>query len=35
MIVLTRALEDEIMECYKRAEGRKGGADGGDFYLCE
>lgn len=35
MIVLTRALEDEMMECYKRVEGWKEGADGGDFYLYE
>lgn len=31
MIVLTRALEDEMMECYKGVEGWKEGADGGDF----
>lgn len=35
MIVLTRALEDEMMECYKRVGGRREGADGGDFYLYE
>lgn len=35
MIVLTRALEDEMMECYKRAEGRKERADRGDLYLYE
>lgn len=35
MIVLTRALEDEMMECYKRVEGWKEGADRGDFYLYE
>lgn len=35
MIVLTRALEDEMMECYKRVGGKKEGADGGDFYLYE
>lgn len=35
MIVLTRALEEEMMECYKRVEGWKEGADGGDFYLYE
>lgn len=33
LIVLTRALEEEMMECYKRAVSRKEGADGGDFYL--
>lgn len=35
LIVLTRALEDEMVECYKRVEGWKEGADRGDFYLYE
>lgn len=35
MVVLTRALEEEMMECYKRAGGKKEGADGGDLYLYE
>lgn len=33
--MLTRALEEEMMECYKRVEGKKEGADRGDFYLYE
>lgn len=35
MIVLTRALEDEMMECYTGVEGREEGADRGDLYLYE
>lgn len=35
MIVLTRALEDEMMECYKRVGRRKEGADREDLYLYE
>lgn len=31
--LLSMALEEEMMECYKRGWGRKEGADGGDFYL--
>lgn len=35
MIVLTRALDEEMMECYKRVGSKKEVADGGDFYLYE
>lgn len=34
LIVLTMALEDEVMECYKRVGGKKEGADRGDLHLC-